>query len=121
MRHEESRLQQACVKWFRLQYPQHARLLFAVPNGGARSRLTGAVLKAEGVVAGVADLILFAPSGGYHALCIEMKTETGRQSKEQKEWQEAVESQGYQYSLCRSFDEFYELIENYIKSGKLEK
>ncbi len=121
MRHEESRLQQACVKWFRLQYPQHARLLFAVPNGGARSHLTGAVLKAEGVVAGVADLILFAPRGGFHALCIEMKTETGRQSAVQREWQRAVEAQGYKYALCRSFDEFYELIENYIKSGILEE
>ena len=121
MRHDESTTQRTCVKWFRLQYPQYARLLFAVPNGGVRSRQTGAVLKAEGVVAGVADLILFVPSGNYHALCIEMKTETGRQSKEQKEWQEAVETQGYRYSLCRSIDEFYELIENYIKSGKLEE
>lgn len=121
MRHEESTTQRTCVKWFRLQYPQYARLLFAVPNGGVRSRQTGAVLKAEGVVAGVADLILFAPSGGYHALCIEMKTETGRQSTEQREWQREVEAQGYKYALCRSFDEFYELIENYIKSGKLEE
>ena len=121
MRHEESRLQQSCVKWFRLQYPQYARLLFSVPNGAVMSPVTARIMKAEGIVAGVSDLILLVPSGNYHALCIEMKTETGRQSKEQKEWQEAVEAQGYRYSLCRSFDEFYELMENYKKSGKLEE
>ena len=32
--HEESQLQRICVKWFRLQYPELAVLLFAVPNGG---------------------------------------------------------------------------------------
>ena len=30
--HEESRLQQRCVLWFRMQYPAIAPLLIAVPN-----------------------------------------------------------------------------------------
>ena len=114
MRHEESRLLQACVKWFRLQYPQHARLLFSVPNGAVMSPVTARIMKAEGIVAGVSDLILLVPSGNYHALCIEMKTETGRQSKEQKEWQEAVEAQGYRYSLCRSCKDFLVAVKSYL-------
>lgn len=48
MKHEESRIQQACIKWFRLQYPKLALNLFAVPNGGARKRIEGAIMKAEG-------------------------------------------------------------------------
>lgn len=120
MRHDESRTQQECVKWFRLQYPQLARLLFAVPNGGARNKVTASVLKSEGVTAGVADLILFAPRGGFHALCIEMKTETGRQSSEQKEWQREVEGQGYKYVLCRTFEDFFEMVVNYLESSKLK-
>ena len=31
-------MQRMCVGWFRLQYPAVGKLLFAVPNGGARSR-----------------------------------------------------------------------------------
>ncbi len=120
MRHDESRTQQECVKWFRLQYPQFARLLFAVPNGGARNKVTASVLKAEGVTAGVADLILFTPRGGFHALCIEMKTETGRQSQEQKEWQREVECQGYKYVICRTFEDFFEMVVNYLESSKLK-
>ena len=61
MKHEESHIQRNCVKWFRLAYPKLARLLFAVPNGGKRGIREAAIMKAEGVVAGVADLLLLIP------------------------------------------------------------
>lgn len=113
-RHEESSLQIDCVDWFRHTYPQCARLLFAVPNGGRRSAATGRILKSEGVVAGVADLILFVAHRGYHALCIEMKTAKGRQQDTQKAWQQAVEAQGYKYIICRSLDDFKSQVSNYL-------
>jgi len=113
-RDEEHQLQCACVKWFNLQYPEYRGLLFAVPNGGARSKATAGKLKAEGVVAGVSDLILLVPSYGYGGLCIEMKTPKGKQSPEQKEWQNKVEGQGYDYRLCRSLDEFMTEIKIYL-------
>lgn len=83
----EHRLQVACVRWFRLQYRNFAHALFAVPNGGRRDAITGAKMKAEGVLSGVSDLILLLPRGGYAALLIEMKIEKGIQSKSQKEWE----------------------------------
>lgn len=48
---------------------------FAVPNGGARNKREAGILKGEGVTAGVADMILLKPSGGFASLCIEFKTE----------------------------------------------
>lgn len=74
-RHIESQIQQSCVKWFRLQFPEIGLLLFAVPNGGARNKREAGILKGEGVTAGVADMILLKPSGGFASLCIEFKTE----------------------------------------------
>lgn len=112
---EEHHIQCACVNWFRYQYPEYRSLLFAVPNGGARSKATAGRLKAEGVVAGVADLLLLVPSCGYHGLCIEMKTKTGKQSDSQKEWQKEVKKKGYKYVVCRSLDEFIEIIDEYIE------
>ena len=114
MRDIEHRIQRGCVNWFRLQYPQYRTLLFAVPNGGARDAITGARLKDEGVVAGVADLLLLVPRHGYHGLCIEMKKKGGVQSQSQKEWQKAVERQGYMYVVCRSIDEFVETVTAYL-------
>lgn len=123
MNQEEHNLQCACVKWFAYQHPELQGLLFSVPNGGARSKATAGKLKAEGVVAGVADLILLVPRvhfdeqnaiSCYYALCIEMKTKTGRQSSEQKAWQLKVEKYGYKYAVCRSLDDFINTIENYL-------
>lgn len=111
---EEHQLQVACVRWFRYQFPGMAKHLFAVPNGGRRDKTTGAKLKAEGVVAGVSDLILMKRSGRYGALLIEMKTPTGKQSHEQKEWQMAMEQEGYCYVVCRSLDEFTRTIISYL-------
>lgn len=111
---EEHRLQVACVQWFRYQYPKHAHNLFAVPNGGKRDKVTAAKLKAEGALAGVADLILLMPNNQYHALCIEMKTCTGRQADTQRKWQKLIEQDGYKYVICRSIDEFILEVSDYI-------
>ena len=125
MRHEESKLQQQCVAWFRAQYPQYAMLLTHVPNEGNGNRVSGAIHKAEGTVAGVPDLLLFMPahystSGtetfymSYCALGIEFKTEKGKQSQQQKDFQKIFEAAGYRYIRVRSFDEFKKSINDYI-------
>ena len=87
---EEHRIQVACVRWFRLKYPHLSPRLFAVPNGERRDGVTGAKLKAEGVLPGVADLILLKRNRHYCGLLIEMKTANGRQSDTQKWWEQEV-------------------------------
>lgn len=113
---EEHRIQCACVTWFRYQYPKYRGLLFSVPNGGLRSAKTARGMKAEGQLAGVSDLILMVPNKSYHALCIEMKTQTGRQQILQKYFQEAVEGQGYRYIIARSLDDFQNQIKEYLEN-----
>lgn len=114
MRFIESTIQRECVRWFRLQYPELDKLLFAVPNGGGRSKAGGGILKAEGVVPGVSDLILLVARGGYNALCIEMKTDKGRMSDSQKDWQKQAEKHGSKCVICRSVDDFINEINNYL-------
>lgn len=115
-RHEESQIQQSCVRWFRLQFPDIALLLFAVPNGGARNKREAGILKGEGVTAGVADVILLKPSGGFASLCVEFKTEDkGSNLRDtQKRWQEVAETAGNKYVICRSFDDFYREVRSYL-------
>lgn len=114
MKKIESDLQCGCVAWFRYQWPEFSRLLFSVPNGGSRNVIEAARLKKEGVVRGVADLLLLVPKKGFHALCIEMKKKGGRQSEYQREWQKLVEKQGYKYIVCKSFAEFMYEINDYL-------
>ena len=115
-RNEEHRIQCECVKWFRLQYPKDALMLYAIPNGGRRDAITGSILKDEGVTKGVSDLNLDIPNIHYHGLRIEMKTKKGVQSEAQKEFQRQVEARGYKYILCRSFDEFRREIGIYMSN-----
>ena len=103
------------MAWFRLQYPRYALLLVANANGGKRSPIEAAIMKGEGVTAGVADLTLYLPNEEYHGLLIEMKTAKGRQSPSQKLWQKLVQSAGYRYEVCRSLEEFQDLIREYLK------
>lgn len=114
MRHHESDLQSACVSWFRWQHPTLAPLLFAVPNGGHRSKVTAAILKREGATAGVADLILLTPGTGAHTLCIEMKADKGRQTEAQRDWQSAAEAAGNRYVVCRTLEEFIAAINTHL-------
>jgi hypothetical protein len=116
-REEEHRIQCACVRWFALQHPELRGRLFAVPNGGRRDAVTGARLKAEGVTAGVADLILLRSNHHYGALLIEMKTarKASRQSDKQKEWSQSVCADGeYRYIVCRSIDDFIREVTEYL-------
>ena len=85
--------------------------MFAVPNGAflfgnklQRVR-QWKKLKAEGAVEGVSDLFITIPNKEYHGFYIEVKSPTGTQSKEQKEFQKAVEGK-YKYSIIRSLDQF---------------
>lgn len=116
MHQDEHRLQVACVRWFNSQYPHLRGRLFAIPNGGRRDPTTGARLKAEGVVAGVADLILLQPNARYGALCIEMKTPKGQQSPTQRAWQRLITQRDeYQYTVCRSLTDFQTTIRAYLR------
>lgn len=116
VRHIEDDLQIACVNWFSYQYPKLAKLLHHSPNGGKRDAREAARFKAMGVRPGFPDLILLHASNGYHFLCIEMKTETGKQSDYQKDYQRIVEAQGGKYVVCRSLDDFIREVNDYIKT-----
>lgn len=115
MKLEESKLQQACVRWFNLQYPHWRMLLFAVPNGGSRSLTEAVRFKKEGVVPGVSDLILLVPNSKMQILCVEMKTRRGQQTENQKFFQISIENSGNKYAVCRSFDDFVAIVKNHLK------
>jgi len=116
MNHPESNLQAACVQWFRLQYPEYSYMLIAVPNGGKRNLQTARILKKEGTVAGVADLLLQVPTSKHACLAIEMKTEKGRLTPAQEIWKLEFERfMQHKYVVCRSFEQFMQIINDYLK------
>jgi hypothetical protein len=108
--------QVALIKWVRSvndAYPV-LKFLYAVPNGGKRNLRVARKLKAEGVLAGVADLCLPAARRGYHGLYLEMKSEEGVATKEQKEFLRGVSAEGYCAVIAQGVDEARSVLEWYI-------
>lgn len=89
-------------------------MLFAVPNGELRNIVIAAKLRRQGVIRGVADLILLIPKKGYASLCIEMKTPKGVQSEFQRTWQREAEKYRNRYVVCRSLEEFIKEVNDYL-------
>ena len=109
--HEE---QKNLFTWFRMRHT--GMLMYAIPNGGARSSITGARLRDEGVLAGVPDIFLLCPSGGKHGLYIEMKRQKGgRVSPAQKAVMQALRMQGYEVAVCHGWQEARDYIEQYLE------
>lgn len=86
---------------FIINYLRHNGVFcFAVPNGGRRDAKTGAMLKKEGVLAGVSDLIVLLPEG--ETVFVELKDGTkGRQSDSQVWFEHIVRKLGFTYLLWR--------------------
>lgn len=113
---EEHRIQSALFKWARYSAAETPvlRLMFAIPNGGARDAITGAILKAEGVKPGVPDVFLPVASGPFHGLFIELKSAKGRASPEQREWLTALRERGYATALCHDLGEAIDTVSRYL-------
>lgn len=105
----ESHLQAQCFQHFHNTYPNERGRLFMCHNN-PRNAIDGNRLKAQGMVAGVSDLILLRYN--QPPLCIEFKLPEGKQQPVQKQWQQIAESTGAKYVIIRSLDEFIKLIEN---------
>lgn len=98
------------------------RFLHAIPNAGARgNKVAASQLKAEGVKAGVADILLpmtrqFPVMAA--GLYVEMKREKGNASdvsNEQIEFAKFVTSQGYAWYPAFGWREAARIIESYIQ------
>ena len=106
----ESQIQSSCVMWLWNTHPQTRGLFFSVTNNSehiARAMQR----KAVGLISGVSDC-LFIWRGSLY--CFEFKTETGRQSAAQIEWQTKVNQQGINYYLIRSIEEFKKVMEEIL-------
>ena len=112
MKRPEQNLQIACVRWFRMQYPNV--LIHHSPNGGARSKVEGAIFKAMGTVAGFPDIIIPCAKYGYHGLFIEMKSPGGKMSDNQKQVSQKLISEGYCFAICESIEQFIDIVKSYM-------
>lgn len=90
---------------------------FAVPNGGFRHKLTAAKLKAEGVKAGVPDIVILEKSATkqHKVLFVEMKRQEGGQvSEKQKEWHDWLDENDYAICVAEGCEQAIRLLHKYL-------
>lgn len=115
----------ALMQWVAIegrQWPD-LDLLFAVPNGGARSMSVAAAIKAEGVKSGVPDLFLPVPRSHYPGLWIEMKKPgeerkaNGGRSDNQVRWHKRLRRMSYAVVTCYSWKAAVNTLQRYYLGG----
>jgi hypothetical protein len=121
----EDHIQAAVIRWARAHDDPRLRLLFHIPNGGARAGATGGRMVALGAKAGVSDLFLPVPvltntvgmARLVPGLWIEMKTVVGTLSTPQQRWLTAMAAQGYATAVCRSVEAAQAALTRYLTHG----
>lgn len=95
------------------------RWLHHSPNGGKRDAVTGGQMKALGVKPGFPDLVLPVRTLTHTGLVIEMKSDIGRPTPEQKEWLEHFEREQWHVTIARSADEARAVLCDYLGQDHL--
>lgn len=109
----EHQSQSAFFDLVRLKYPR-CELIYAVPNGGHRHKLTAVKLKREGVKAGIWDITVDVPAGDCHGLKMEVKSGNNKLTKEQKKMEAAYIKAGYYCVIVRDAEEAMRCLDGYF-------
>lgn len=113
----EHQIQSAFIKEIRIlekQYPE-LKTLFAVPNAAKRSFKLAAMLKAEGMLSGVPDIVLPVSRKGFSGLMIEFKKPiTGKLTKEQGDYIELIVKENWLVVVMTDAKAAIDVVKNYL-------
>ena len=113
MKTYEAQEQAAYFEW--AAYVPQLKWAHAIPNGGRRDKIEAANLKRQGVKAGVSDIFIPVPCGGFHGLYIELKVGKNKPSEKQTEFQKDMLKAGYLTAVCYGAEEAIEVTKKYLK------
>lgn len=110
--HPEADLQKECINWYKQEYP--TGLIFSVPNEGVKLSMMNH-FKQMGMYSGSPDLVALKENGD--VLFIELKSEKGKLSPNQKETQTICDNLNADlYHVVRDIETFkYLFSKRYVK------
>jgi hypothetical protein len=111
----EAGVQFAIVQYIKVMYPN---ALYCASAGGMFTSMKQAIkMKMTGYVKGFPDLQICEPNEKYHGLFIEVKTDKGVVSKEQKEWIKQLNKRGYYATYVKGSEDAIKVIDAYFKNA----
>lgn len=108
MDHKEHTLQLECICFFRNEYERkRTGVIIPVPNEYTYKNKNAVICK------GASDLIVILPNS--KTLFIELKTDIGKQSEKQIEFEKLVVNLGFEYFVIRTLKHFQDVITTNLK------
>jgi hypothetical protein len=116
----EHQHQAALIRWANASLGVYTELrwLFAVPNAAKRGVKMAAMMKAEGLKAGLPDLMLPVARGEYIGMAIEMKFGKNKLTAAQQEWADGLKSLGWRHEVCYDWEKAREALKDYLSGEK---
>lgn len=108
----EESIQKTVIHRIRID-PLLRKLIIHIPNEGKRSPRYGKLLKDMGLREGVFDLQVLMARRGFIGAWIELKSQDGKLTQAQKEFQKDMHEQNYFTAVCHSIEEAIQVIEWY--------
>ena len=113
----EHQIQAAFIKEIRIlevRYPE-LKTLFAVPNAAKRSFKLAAMLKAEGMLSGVPDIVLPVARKGFNGLMIEFKKpKTGKLTTAQESYIDLIVKEGWLVVVMTDAQAAIDVVKGYL-------
>lgn len=115
----EQILQINFINWINYHYPDIGDLTYHFANERKCTPQQGVLLRRMGVKRGVADLFIAYPRAqtNFSGLWLELKTETGKLTKEQREFLEKMRAQGYCASCAWGIEQAKDIFLAYINNN----
>ena len=104
----EAKIQAEIVKYLIPLRRNGSLDFFSVPNEGASNPIRQGQLIAMGLRPGVSDLVIMFPEG--RTVFVEVKNETGTQSKAQIEFEQTCHELGFEFVLVRSVEDVKRIL-----------
>lgn len=101
------------VRLYECDYPE-LRYIAAWPNGGERSGKAASKIKAEGGRPGPLDYLCPIEKNNFNGLAIELKTQTGVVSEEQRDWIAMLKKNNWSVSVARSSQQAWDIVRWYF-------
>ena len=102
----EIKIQSEIFLYHHNNYPNERGLLCYNLNNSA-NKIQGNQNKSLGLIKGRSDMVYYKNG---KATMLEIKTDTGKQSQAQKEWETIIKNAGFDYVILRSLQDFKDFL-----------
>lgn len=111
---EEDAIHFECIQLLKNEFP-HVEFISNILDGARLGMLVRKHTKGMRNREGTSDIVILEPRKGFHGMCLEIKTLTGKVSQEQRDFLDRMKRKGYHVTTGHGLDDCFLAIREYLK------